>query len=262
MSIAVADGVRIYYEVHGAGPAVVFAHGAGGHHAIWWQQIPYFRDRYCVVALDFPGFGNSDSDRTEYDTREFPSAILAVLDDAGIERAVLVGQSLGAPPCLSVAVRHPERVAGVVLAHSAGGIDHDEITSMVRADRAEAEKLSVIDRLMSRRIQESDPAKVFLFQQMGTFNAARVPDLRNLWTGSVTLEQIEKATTAGVGVWFLAGTDDAVIRPPTYKRLQELVPQAAFELVPGAPHSMYWEAPGLFNAAIERILGAIYHTQG
>ena len=49
-----------------------------------------------------------------------------------------------------------------------------------------------------------------------------------------------------------------MIRPPTYQRLRELIPQAAFELVPGAPHSMYWEAPGLFNAAIERILGAIY----
>jgi pimeloyl-ACP methyl ester carboxylesterase len=259
MSTALANGIKVYYEVHGTGPAVVLVHGSGGHHAIWWQQIPYFRDRYSVVALDLPGFGNSDSDKSEYDTHEYPASILAVLDDAGIERAVLVGQSLGAAPSLSVAVHHPERVAGVVLAHSAGGIDHDEVLAMVRADRAEAEKLSVIDRLMSKRIQEADPAKVFLFQQMATFNAARVPDLRNLWAGVTTIGQVADAIAAGVRVWFLAGEDDAVIRPATYRLLQRLLPQAGFELLPGAPHSTYWEMPDLFNATLDRLLKSVYH---
>jgi pimeloyl-ACP methyl ester carboxylesterase len=258
MGFAVANGVRVYYEIHGEGPAVVLAHGAGGHHAIWWQQIPYFRDRYSLVALDFPGFGNSDSGRDEYDAHDFPACIVAVLDAAGIERAALVGQSLGAPPSLSVAIHHPDRVAGVVLAHSAGGIN--ELTAMVRADRAAAEKLTVIDRLMSKRIQESEPEKVFLFQEMGTFNAARVPNLRNVWAGSVTVEQVNGAIAAGVRVCFLTGDDDAVIRPATYQRLRELLPGAWIETVPGAPHSMYWEAPGLFNAALERLLEKIYPT--
>ena len=258
MGFAVANGARVYYEIHGKGPAVVLAHGAGGHHAIWWQQIPFFRDRYTLVALDFPGFGNSDSGRDEYDTHEFPECILAVLDAAGIERAALVGQSLGGPPSLSVAARHPGRVAGVILAHSLGGINDDEIMAMVRADRAAAEKLPVIDRLMSSRIQESEPAKVFLFQQLGTFNAARVPNLRNQWTGATTLAQVEDAIAAGVSVCFIAGEDDAVLRPATYQRVAELLPKARIDMVPGAPHSMYWEAPGLFNAALERALETVY----
>jgi pimeloyl-ACP methyl ester carboxylesterase len=258
MGFAIANGARVYYEIHGEGPAVVLAHGAGGHHAIWWQQIPFFRDRYSLVALDFPGFGKSDSGRSEYDTHEFPEAVVAVLDAAGIERAALVGQSLGGPPSLSVAVRHPERVAGVILAHSLGGINNDEIMAMVRADRAEAEKLPVIDRLMSKRIQESEPEKVFLFQQMGTFNAARVPNLRNQWVGATTLGQVEGAIAAGVRICFIAGEDDAVLRPATYQRVAELLPKARVDMVPGAPHSMYWEAPGLFNAALERALETAY----
>jgi pimeloyl-ACP methyl ester carboxylesterase len=258
MSIASADGKNVYYEVHGTGPAVVLVHGSGGHHAIWWQQVPYFRDRYSVLALDLPGFGNSDADHGEYDVREFPAAILAVLDAAGIERAVLVGQSLGAAPSLSVAVRHPDRVAGVVLAHSAGGIDDAELTALVRADRAEAEKLSVIDRLMSQTIQRAQPEKVFLFQQMATFNAAKIANLRNLWSGATTAAEVTAAIAAGVRVWFLAGEDDAVIRPRTYARLRELLPGARFETLPGAPHSTYWETPDLFNAALDRILATIY----
>lgn len=258
MPYATADGSKVYYEVHGEGPAVVLVHGAGGHHAIWWQQIPHLRSRYSVVALDLPGFGNSGSDRDEYDAKEYPASILAVLDDAGIDRAALVGQSLGSPPSLSVAVSHPDRVAGVILAHSLGGIDHEEILTMVRADRAEAEKLPIIDRLMSKEIQASDPEKVFLFQQMGTFNVARVPQLRNLWVGWTSLDAVKRAISAGVYVCFLAGDNDAVVRPPTYERLQELLPGAHYELIPEAPHSMYWEAPHLFNSALERNLEAIF----
>jgi 3-oxoadipate enol-lactonase len=259
---ATADGARVYYEIYGDGPAVVLVHGAGGHHAIWWQQIPHLRDRYTVVALDLPGFGNSASsdrpDRDDYDVLDYPGCILAVLDDAGIDRAALVGQSLGCPPSLSLAVSRPDRVAGVVLAHSLGGIDHEAIVTMVRADRAEAEKLPVIDRLMSKQIQASDPEKVFLFRQMGTFNVASVPKLRNLWVGITSLDAVRSAIASGVYVCFLAGDDDAVVRPATYRRLQELLPEAHYELVPGAPHSMYWEAPELFNAALDRTLEAIH----
>lgn len=257
MSIATANGGQVYYEIHGAGPAVVFSHGSGGHHAIWWQQVPHLSDRYSVVALDFPGFGNSASDRTEYDTHEFPDCILAVLDDAGIDRAVLVGQSLGAPPSLSLAVRHPERVAGVVLTNSAGGIKDDEITPLVLADRKAAEQIPVIDRLMTKRVQEQEPEKVFLFRQMGTFNTARQQDLRNQWNGTTTIEQIKDAIAAGVFVCFLGGDDDAVLSSATYNRIAEVLPEARLELVPGGPHSLYWEAPEVFNAALDRLLSAI-----
>ncbi|HTZ29772.1 MAG TPA: alpha/beta hydrolase, partial [Streptosporangiaceae bacterium] len=72
------------------------------------------------------------------------------------------------------------------------------------------------------------------------------------------LTQVENAMAAGVCVCFIAGEDDAVIRPATYQRVAELLPKARVDMVPGAPHSMYWEAPGLFNAALERALDTVY----
>jgi len=144
------DGARIYYETHGDGPAVVFVHGSGGHHAAWWQQVPYFRGKYTVVTLDLRGFGRSDANMEEFDSLEFPGDILAVLGEAEIHRAVLVGQSIGASASLKAALAEPAGSAGVVLAHSLGGIDHDELAALVKADRAEAEKVPVLDRLMSK----------------------------------------------------------------------------------------------------------------
>jgi pimeloyl-ACP methyl ester carboxylesterase len=253
---AKSEGADIYYEVHGEGPAVLFVHGSGGHHAAWWQQVPYFTSRgYSVVTLDLRGFGRSTSNQDEYDSLEFPGDILAVIDDAGIGRAVMVGQSIGASAALKVAVAHPDRAAGVVLAHSLGGLDHPELAELVKADRAEAEKLPVLDRLMSKSFQEGSPEMTFLFRQMGTFNRAKMQDLRNLTVGGPTVETL---SGLGVPICFLAGEKDAVISPGTIGRAQELVEGSVLELIPNAPHSMYWEVPELFNAGIERFLKTVY----
>jgi len=255
MPFAEAAGVRVYYEVHGDGPAVVLIHGSGGHHASWWQQTPSLSRSYSVVTLDLRGFGKSTSDLEEFDSLAFPDDIVAVLDDAGVERAVLVGQSIGASAALKVAVREPERIAGVVLAHSLGGIDHEELAALVKADRAKAEELPVLDRLMSKPFQTSRPDLTFLFRQMGTFNAAKMADLRNLTAGGPTLEQVKDS---GVSVCFLTGENDAVLTPGTVRRAHELLPDSALDIVAGAPHSMYWETPQLFNAALERFLETVY----
>jgi pimeloyl-ACP methyl ester carboxylesterase len=251
-----SEGAQIYYEVHGEGPAVLFVHGSGGHHAAWWQQIPYLTKRgYSVVTLDLRGFGRSTSELDEYDSLEFPGDILAVLDAAGIDRAVLVGQSIGASAALKVAVAHPDRAAGVILAHSLGGLDNGELAELVKSDRAEAEKLPVLDRLMSKAFQDSNPEMTFLFRQMGTFNRAKMQDLRNLTVGGPTIDTLAEL---GVPVCFLAGENDAVIRPATIRRAHELVSGSVLELIPEAPHSMYWERPDLFNAGVERFLQTVY----
>lgn len=253
-----ADGLRIYYEVHGVGPAVLFVHGSGGHHAAWWQQVAHLRDRYSVVTLDLRGFGRSDRAPSEYDARLFPGDISAVLDAAGFERVVLVGQSIGAAAALRAALREPARAAGVVLAHSLGGIADPELAELVRADRAVAERLPVLDRLLTARFQAEEPARTFLFQQMGTFNTAKMADLRNLNADGPTAAEV---AGSGVRICFLAGEKDAVLSAATVRRAAELVAGARLELVPDAPHSMYWEEPQLFNAALERFLAAVYTSE-
>ena len=47
---------RIYFETEGAGPVLIFAHGLGGNHLSWWQQVPHFRDRYTCVTFAHRGF--------------------------------------------------------------------------------------------------------------------------------------------------------------------------------------------------------------
>ncbi|MGP4025991.1 alpha/beta fold hydrolase [Actinomadura sp. 3N407] len=254
MSVVSSGGTTIYYERHGSGPAVLLVHGSGGHHAAWWQQVAPLRERFTVVTVDLRGFGKSDSTMPEFDSRDFPGDIVAVLDREHLTDVLLVGQSIGAVAALRAGLARPDRVGGVVLAHSLGGISHPELSRLVAGDRAEAVKLPVIDRLLSKGFQENEKARTFLFQQMGTFNVAKMADLRNL---SVNGPSIDEVIASGLDVTFLAGEDDAVLRPATVRRAHELVKGSRLELVPGAPHSMYWERPDLFNAAIVRVREAL-----
>ncbi len=258
MPIVDNDGTRIYYERHGEGSPIVFVHGSGGHHAAWWQQVVALRDAHTVVTLDLRGFGNSDPDET-FDSRHFPGDIVAVLETEDLRDAVLVGQSIGASAALKAALCVPDRIRGVILAHSLGGIDSPEVTPLVAADRAEAEKLPVIDRLLTKQFRAEEPAKTFLFTQMGTFNTARMQDLRNLATDGPTIPDLE---AAGFGIAFLAGERDAVLSPATVTRAHELLPGSLLEIVPGAPHSMYWERPDLFNTAVKKLVDALARRAG
>src|ERR1700743_291947 len=127
MAIALSGDAKIYYEVHGAGPAVLFVHGSGGHHAAWWQQVAALTATYTLIPVDLRGFGNTRWSE-EHDARNFPGDIIAVLDavaaSGGPSRAVLVGQSIGAAAALKAALLRPDRASGVILAHSLGGLRH------------------------------------------------------------------------------------------------------------------------------------------
>ncbi|MEU6349134.1 alpha/beta hydrolase [Streptomyces sp. NPDC047072] len=248
MPIADSDGTAIYYERHGSGPAILFVHGSGGHHAAWWQQVAALRDEFTVVTIDLRGFGKSDS--SEFDGQDFPGDVLAVLDAEDLTDVMLVGQSIGSVAALRAGLTRPDRVGSVVLGHSLGGISHPELRELAAADRAEAVKLPVIDRLLTKPFQRERPDLTFLFQQMGTFNVARMQDLRNLDTDGPSLEEIQ---ASGVQVVFLAGEKDAVLSVKTVTRAHELLPGSHLEIVEGAPHSMYWETPEPYNAAIARL---------
>lgn len=254
MPYAVSGNAKIYYEVHGAGPAVLFVHGSGGHHTAWWQQVPALSGSYTVITIDLRGFGNSRWE-SDHDARNFPGDIVAVLDavaaSGGPEKAVLAGQSIGAAAALRAALDRPDRAAGVILAHSLGGLRDEELTALVKADRARAEQLPVLDRLLTPAFRAERPDMAFLFRQMGTFNTAKMQDLRNLNTDGPTVAELNAAPFP---VLLLAGENDAVLSTATVRRAGELLPSARVEVVPGAPHSMYWETPALFNDAVARFL--------
>src|SRR5262245_54040737 len=108
MAFMVNDGFRLYYEdTGGAGPVLLFLHGAGGNHLSRWQRVPVFAEEYRCITADQRGLGQS----REVGGGPGPSALggdaLALLDPLGIERAAGVAQSMGGWAAVGAAVRAP-----------------------------------------------------------------------------------------------------------------------------------------------------------
>ena len=95
MQVRTVDGVDLYYEIYGQGPALVFAHGAGGNSASWYQQVPFFSQDYTTLVFDHRGFGRSRFNEDEFSSHFFAEDLEVILDHAGIDEAVLVCQSMG-----------------------------------------------------------------------------------------------------------------------------------------------------------------------
>jgi pimeloyl-ACP methyl ester carboxylesterase len=112
----------IYYQVHGEGPPVVLAHGAGGNTLSWYQQVPYFAQRYRVINFDHRSFGRSECDRADLDFKHFADDLLALLDAEAVERAAVVTHDMGGFSGLRLALEHPDRVSCLVLCNTTGGV--------------------------------------------------------------------------------------------------------------------------------------------
>jgi pimeloyl-ACP methyl ester carboxylesterase len=103
----------------GAGPAVVLVHGFGSSLCTWKDVLPALAARHDVVALDLPGFGGSERP-ADLAFADLPRAVVGLMDALGIERAALVGNSMGGAAAALVAAADAGRVSRLVLVDAAG----------------------------------------------------------------------------------------------------------------------------------------------
>lgn len=113
-------GQKINYVEAGAGPNVILLHGLADDMTVWEQTIPALKAKYRVWAIDQIGFGQSDKPFINYRVSVFVEFLDAFLKKAGIEKATLVGNSLGGWVAAAYAHAHPDRVEKLVLVCSAG----------------------------------------------------------------------------------------------------------------------------------------------
>jgi pimeloyl-ACP methyl ester carboxylesterase len=118
----IVNGVRIACRVEGKGPAMLLLHGLGGSHDDWRTQIPEFSRRYRVIAPDLRGFGVSER-QEPFTVQQHARDAGALLRVLSVQRAHLVGLSMGGAVAMELALMQPGRVAGLVLANTAPGFE-------------------------------------------------------------------------------------------------------------------------------------------
>jgi pimeloyl-ACP methyl ester carboxylesterase len=113
---ATLDGAKVHYVDYGKGnEALILIHGWSQSVDAWRDQIPAFTKRNRVIALDLPGHGKSDRPEVKYSMDYFARAIDAVMRDAKVSRAVLVGHSMGTPVARQFYRKYPDKTLGIVV---------------------------------------------------------------------------------------------------------------------------------------------------
>ena len=108
---ASSNGSKLYFETCGEGPALVFVHAGVSDHRMWDPQVEEFAPRYQVIRYDHRGFGKSTMPEESFALRD---DLLAVLKHLGINKAALVGCSMGGATAIDFAIEHPEMVTALV----------------------------------------------------------------------------------------------------------------------------------------------------
>lgn len=252
-------GESIYAESTGAGEAVVLCHGLGGNHAIWWRQIEAIAHGHRVITWDQRGFGNSTARSGRAGIDEAAGDLVAVLDALQIERAHLVGQSMGAFVALRVALEHPERTASLVLSTTLAGAD----PSHTRALRGAVPKLPRRGEhpVVSASFSEANPDLVVLYNLISSFG--NKPPVEAMLE-SMAAQRFTDGELAELNmpVLFLAADDDHLCPPHIMRSAAERVPSSAVRVLANAAHSAYFECPDVWTASVLEFIDSSPSTGG
>jgi 3-oxoadipate enol-lactonase len=260
--VVVGDGVTIHYDVFGRrdGPPVLMIQGLGTDSRGWALQRMAFGRRYRCYTLDNRGTGRSDRPPGPYSLVVMARDALAVLDAEGVERAHVVGASMGGVIAQIIGVLHPERVRSLVLACTAcrhhtwrrellqewaDAVDEGGMAAL----GDEALEWLVGPRLRKRfgiwlnllaRIVLQQPPEPFIAQVGAILDA----------TDELRLELVN----VRVPTLVITGSQDSLTPVGDAEELAELIPGARLEVLGGAAHGLMVETPNAFNDAVVRFL--------
>jgi pyruvate dehydrogenase E2 component (dihydrolipoyllysine-residue acetyltransferase) len=239
----------------GEGPSVLLLHGYGGDINIWvFNQETLAETGRIVYALDLPGHGQSSKDVGEGDLDSFVDAVAGFMDEMGIEKAHLVGHSLGGAIAGSFALAHPDRVASLVLISSAGlgeEINDDYIEGFIAANRRREMKnvlglLFANPDLVTRQLVNDE----LRFKRMdGVDEAMRAVADKVFPDG----RQADVPDLSGVEVPILTiwGQEDRIV---PVSHTENLPSSARVEILDGSGHMPQMEAAGRVNRLIGEFL--------
>ncbi|MBN2548445.1 MAG: alpha/beta hydrolase [Anaerolineales bacterium] len=258
MSSFTTDQGIVHYEVYGRGRPVILLHGWLGSWGLWQETMAFLGRYYRTYALDFWGFGESGKKRESYNVQDFITLVDQFMEQLGIERAPLVGHSMGGTVSLSVAIQYPERVRKVVVVGSP--IFGSSLSWLLKLFGR---------RLVANLVYQHLWGLKLGFRIMAPFYTRdpRWPDMMNRDLSSTTLEsfllsiaslretdlrpRLNEITVPVMGVY---GDKDIVVHPEQWKPLHDGVNQTRIERFTSSGHFPMLDDPQRFMNILQDFL--------
>jgi 3-oxoadipate enol-lactonase len=251
----------VYYEVAGEGPAIVFAHGLGGNHMSWFQQVAHFAEHYTCVAFAHRGFSPSSPIEGGPDPAEYPGDLAALIAHLDLRDVRIVAQSMGGWSAIEYALTRPPGLKAVVLAGTTGTIDPQQIEEPERTRLAKwlETALPQVPKLFARgihpaageRMAREQPALHLLYRQIDDQNAGLDKQVVGARCFALRTRKPVDLRQLACPLLFISGDEDVVIPPFAADAIARVTPGARVAHIEDAGHSAYFERPKRFNTIVE-----------
>ena len=253
-------GCTIHYEVTGTGPAIVFAHGLGGNHLSWFQQVAHFAPHFTCVTFAHRGFAPSSPIAGGPDPNDFAADLAALIAHLELDDVRIVAQSMGGWTAIEYALTQPRELKALVLAGTTGTINPQQIEEPERARLGPwlQNEFSKMPGLFARGIHPAAGERMAREQQAQHLLYRHIDDQNaNLDKGTLGGKLMAARTRPPEDlkqikcqVLFISGDEDIVIPPFAADALARVTPGARVEHIEDAGHSAYFERPERFNQII------------
>ncbi|WP_104129539.1 alpha/beta fold hydrolase [Cryobacterium sp. N21] len=249
-----ADGEMIWYETAGSGPDLILSHGLGGNAATWYQQVPYFAQRYRVITWDQRGFGRSGNLQKNHGPASAVKDLIMLMDTLEVEKADLVGQSMGGWVTLGTAIAVPDRVRSIVLACTTAGIPVKFSASDTPIAPSTSMKRGLGEHpAIGGRLQSLDLARAYLYQALGSFGH-RPPDdefFRILQEFTFKTDALKSFRGRAL---LIAGELDVLMTPERIRSAARYLSAPTVVEMSDRGHSPYFEDPQPWNDLVAKFL--------
>ncbi|MFO7565933.1 MAG: alpha/beta hydrolase [Enhygromyxa sp.] len=256
------DGLRICYLE--AGPpadqaeTIVFVHGWSGNLQNWWDQFEHFQRRYHVVVFDAPGHGKSErGEHLEYSMELYLATLDGLLDELGLERVIMVGNSAGGWAAAKYAIAHPDRISKLVLSDSTGTRYVGSVGSilpMLTARWLQMAKMTTGEHYPGLD-PKSQARQEFVSSFAGTVEEAPYLEaLAELLPASyvkIPPEELAEIQAPTLIVW---GDDDPVVPIKAMRTFEKAIEDDQSYVIHLGGHTPMMNSPDEFNCAVDAFL--------
>ena len=252
MPFAENQGASLYFEAHGEGEPVLLVPGLGLTVGAWAQVTPRLAESHRVVLVDPRGAGLSDTPDIPYTGKLLAEDLCAVLDEAAVRRAHVVGLSMGGMMAQELAIGFPERVASLILLSTYAATD-DWSRRLFEVRKLMIERLGLIDHFKLSIMFVFSPAafrtmkgRVEAIERTLTTNP---PDKR-AYLRQVQFcldhDTVDRLSAIAAPTLVVTGSHDILTSPLQGRDLAAWIPGAAYREYPGASHGLWMEQGDAF----------------
>ena len=244
------------FKERGRGPALVFIHAFPLDSAMWDAQAAFFADRYRVITPDVIGFGDS-LPAVPWNMAGMVEELSALLDHLGVKTCTLAGLSMGGYIALPFALKHPERVQRLILAHTRARADLEaeraNRNSMIE-DLKKAGVAGLPDKMLPRLLGPDATEDVKNFVRASIGRTSVEADIHAVEAMRDREDQTGNLSKVHCPTLVLTGSADAILKVEDSEKMAALIPASGLVVIPRTGHLSNLEDPVAFNGAVDAFL--------